>query len=268
MITLKFYGTRGMIEEHNEWIDKRSALLIRYKGFELLIDAGDGIDISKIKPDCILITHAGHPDHSNSMITYGASDIPIYCNRESARVIQSLLGYKPDALNVIPYNRMRKWKTLSVDPLIRIYPFRVLHSIIAPEIGFLIQFGKGDRKIRVLIPGDILWIDKDIYKMDVDVYIGDGSSLDRDIVRLHKEKKIPFGHASIRRQLRWIIEAGIPIAIFRHWGKWAIPLSKSEVREKIKELAEGKVKVLIAFDGSQFTIDRTDIATSRSPLSV
>ena len=60
---LEFLGTIGEIDKQTVHHKLNSSLLLKDKGFRLLIDHGlESEKLTKIRPNAILITHA-HPDH-------------------------------------------------------------------------------------------------------------------------------------------------------------------------------------------------------------
>src|ERR1700758_4663163 len=62
---LRFYGTRGYVEEKSRAHSGHSAFTIEAEGFRLLCDFGQnrrGL-LKKIRPDSIFVSHA-HPDHA------------------------------------------------------------------------------------------------------------------------------------------------------------------------------------------------------------
>lgn len=244
-----------MIEESNFFIKKQSSLLIRYSRFTLMFDAGWGIDVRKYDPDLIILSHA-HPDHIRGLFDSRVlgGDIPIYCNGRTASFLTGVHGSKPDNVNVI--TKRNSWITLNPDPLIRVYPFNVVHSVIAPETGMVISVGEGEDKVVFLIPGDVLEMPLDLFKK-ADVYIGDASSLKRDIVRIHRGSGRKVGHASILRQLTWVRDGRRPKEVYlRHWGRWAVMMSRDHLEREIEVMASEfqGIKVIPAFDGSEFRV--------------
>ena len=89
---------------------------------------------------------------------------------------------------------------------------------------------------------------KKIFK-DLNLYIGDGSSISRPLVR-KKANKL-FGHASIKTQTNWCKKFKIKEAIFTHFGREAIIIGEKELRKKLDGFGEEKVKIIIAYDGME-----------------
>ena len=64
-VRLRFYGTKGYVEERSRAHSGHSAFTIEAEGFLLLCDFGQNRKglLKKIRPDAIFISHA-HPDHA------------------------------------------------------------------------------------------------------------------------------------------------------------------------------------------------------------
>lgn len=91
--------------------------------------------------------------------------------------------------------------------------FPVEHSILAPAVAYRITAGH----YSVFYVPDLVRIyDQAQALHGLQLYIGDGASITRSILRKRDETII--GHASIRTQLRWCQEEGVLRAIFSHCG--------------------------------------------------
>ena len=209
MTRLTFLGTRAEVEERTEKHFYHSSLLLQVfdaHPFRLLIDYGHihAYDLSILKPDAILITHA-HPDHYLWTLEEANSAIPIYLTQET-------LDYgKFSPVNsciFIPYQR------LSLGPF-QILPYRVIHSICCPAVGFKIRLP--DYKVLIYNPDLVDIIAKEQILPGSDYYIGDGSTVKANLVR--REGKILLGHTRITTQINWCKKYGINNIIFTHIGK-------------------------------------------------
>lgn len=79
------------------------------------------------------------------------------------------------------------------------------------------------------------------------MYVGDGASLTRPIVR--RRDGVRIGHASIRDQLDWCTAESVPRAVFTHCGSQIIR-NEEAARECATELGrERGVRAAIAYDG-------------------
>ncbi len=209
MFRLTFLGTRAEIEEKTENHYYHSSLLLQ--GFQptpyrLIIDYGriHAYDLSILKPDAILITHA-HPDHYIWSVEEANYAVPIYLTQET-------LSYgKFSPLNPYVFS---PYKTFPLGPF-QILPYRVLHSINCPAVGFKIQLP--DNLNLVYNPDLIDILTKENILPGVDYYIGDGSTIQTNLVR--KKGEMFYGHTRIPTQINWCKKYGIKNIIFTHIGK-------------------------------------------------
>ena len=227
MINLKFFGTKGEIEEYSKKHKYHTSLLIEYKKFKLLIDHGllHKYNLKKIKPHAIIITHA-HPDHYIWTKKDIETDIPIYLTKETLKYGK----FKPKNHKIIKPGQKFKIKNFTI------LPYRVLHSIRCPAIGFKITV---DRK-NIIYTGDLVDIvGKNKILKKIDYYIGDGSCIRANLVR-KKGNKI-FGHARISTQINWCKKYRIKNMIFTHLGK--------ETIRKEKDFKKKNPDIILAYDG-------------------
>jgi ribonuclease BN (tRNA processing enzyme) len=232
MIKLIFLGTKGEIEEFSRKHKYNSSLLIEYKKFKLLIDYGKihKYNLEKIKPNVILITHA-HPDHYIWTKENLKSKIPVYLTKETFDYGK----FKPENYNII-----KPETKIKIGPF-TILPYRVLHSIKCPTIGFKIFVGK--KKI-IYNPDLVDIINKNKILKNTDYYIGDGSCIKANLVR-KKEREI-FGHTRITTQINWCKKFGIKNLIFTHLGK--------ETIKKEKQFKRENPNIIIAHDNMEIEI--------------
>lgn len=213
---LKFLGSKANVEEYSNKPPHKyhSSLLIEYKKFKLLIDHGtmSKKTIGEINPNAVLITHA-HPDHYIWALKDEKTKIPVYASKETIDYGKA----KPRNFKIIKAGKKFKLGNFII------FPFRVLHSIRCPGIGFRISTGK---KV-IIYTGDLVDIvNKDKIMKNADYYIGDGSSIRANLVR-KKGSKL-FGHARIATQINWCKKYNIPEnhIIFTHLGKETIANEK------------------------------------------
>src|SRR5690606_10182768 len=96
---------------------------------------------------------------------------------------------------------------------IELEAFPVEHSLIAPAVGY-----------RILAGGATIFYVPDLVRIrqrraalrGVRIYIGDGATLARSLVRRRDGRLI--GHASIAAQLEWCAREGVSRAVFTHCG--------------------------------------------------
>ena len=233
MTKLVFLGTKGEIEEIAEKHQYHSSLLLISEEFRLLIDFGKlhPYKLEEIKPDVLLITHA-HPDHYNWLEEEINTEVSVYLTKETLNYGK----FKPSNYKIIlPNNRFR------LGPL-EIYPYRVMHSIRCPAIGFKIS--TLENKIIIYNPDLVDIINKDEVLTGIDYYIGDGSSLKANLVR--RKGNQFFGHTRITTQINWCKKYNIDNIIFTHLGK--------ETMEKEKEFQESHPEIILAYDGMELKI--------------
>jgi len=238
VLNIKFLGTKGGIEEQSPDHKKMTAVLLSYNAKKLLIDFGKGNDpktLNDIKPDLILLSH-GHTGHIGGLEN-GAITYPIYGiknaldNIEGADKTEIKAG---EAFNLADF---------------KIIPIEVYHSAKFPAYGFIIQ--ADGQKIGIFT--DVLSIPNraEVLK-GLDLYIGGGSSLENNLVRVDPETKQAYGHSSIKTQIVWLKEAGITLAVWTHFGKEAVELGGEKLTQKIKELSGSNLQSETAKDGRVF----------------
>jgi len=238
MPILHFLGTRGEIQETRSGHEKHSGLLIKYYKERILFDCGEP-EFLKENPNYIFLTHA-HPDHAAGLNGEKGegTKIPVYCTEETRNLLEEA------KVKVRYWREIKPQKTIKLGSF-RITAFRVLHSIKAPAVCFKIEVG---RKTFLYAPDVIKILDESAYD-NVQVYIADGSSLDRDLIR-KKNKKI-FGHASLKSQITEIRKHKIPEMIITHWGKQLIEMRDEEIMKKLEDYSDGEVEIILAKDGMQ-----------------
>jgi len=231
MIRLNFLGTRGFIEEYTKQHKYHSSVIIEYKNFKLMIDHGiKSRPLKKLNPDAILITHA-HPDHYIWAEKNAESKTPVYTSKKTFEYGK----FKPKNYKIIKSGK--KFKV----GLFTILPYKVIHSLICPAIGFRISVNK---KVIIYNPDLIEILNKNKILKKIDCYIGDGSCIRANLVR--KRGGNFFGHARIATQINWCKKFGIKNIIFTHIGK--------ETLRKEKEFKEKCPGIIFAYDGMKIKI--------------
>jgi phosphoribosyl 1,2-cyclic phosphodiesterase len=123
--------------------------------------------------------------------------------------------------------------------------FPVVHSLIAPAVGLRITAGRA----RIFYVPDLVYIpDRAAALKDVDVYVGDGATLVRPLVRRRGDTLI--GHAAVRTQLGWCAREGVPRAIITHCGSQIVTADAREVAARVRAMGEERgVRAEVARDG-------------------
>ena len=232
---ITFLGTRGNIEVRSRKHYRHTVTIISYKGTTVAIDCGldwRTLFYKHVKPRAILLTHA-HPDHADGL--KDGAVCPVYATKESWKLIDRYPIEKRHVVRRTPF----KIGSLTFQP------FTVRHSIRAPAVGYRITAGK----VTIFCVHDVLSIvhQKQALK-NIRLYIGDGATLTRPIVRFVEEVK--SGHASIKKQLLWCQKEKVPRAIFTHCGSQIVKANQREIAKKLRELGDQMdVPASFAHDG-------------------
>lgn len=214
-----------------------SSMLVSYYGLRVMVDCGEDWlgKISALGPDAIIITHA-HPDHS-----WGIRDgtgCPVYA---SAQTWKALGDAAVSDRREMPIR----------DPIdifgIIFEAFPVDHSTIAPAVGYRITAGR----VSTFYVPDVVWIhDRHAALRGVRIYIGDGATITRSMVRKPGSELI--GHVPARTQLTWCQKEGVARAIFTHCGTEIVKGDERTQGAKLRRLGhERGVEVEIAHDGME-----------------
>jgi ribonuclease BN (tRNA processing enzyme) len=218
-----------------------SAFVVEEDGFRLLCDFGENHQgrMRSVRPDALVVSHA-HPDHAWGLRERSA--MPVYASAATHAILRDLPIGSP--VSMAPGRRRR------VGPF-RITLFPVAHSVRCPCTGVRVEAAGAS----VLYSGDVVaFPDPEAAFRDIDLYVGDGSTLTESLVRRHASGAL-IGHAPVRTQLGWLARHGVGRAIFAHFGKGPIELGDEELRRRVAELAREKApgcRVEIATDGAEF----------------
>lgn len=240
-IELTFLGTRGEIEARSRRHRRHSALLVKCGRARIMIDCGaDWLNaVNSVSPTAVL-THA-HGDHAFGLAK-GVS-CRVYATAETWSAIsrfpiadrRSVTSYEPFASGGV-----------------RFEAFPVEHSIRAPAVGYRVT---ADDTVFFYVP-DVAAIDDRRKALGgVELYIGDGATITRSMVR--RRDQVLIGHAPIVAQLDWCEAEGIARAIFTHCGSGIVKATPSLVEARVKELgAERNLDANVAYDGLTLTLAR------------
>ncbi len=237
---LTFLGTRGYIEAANDRHRRHSALLVRYGETDVMVDCGADWkgEFREIGPHAIVLTHA-HPDHAFGL--EDGADCPVYATADTWSLIED-------------YPIADRHEVKPRDPFeingISFEAFPVMHSLRAPAVGYRIAAG---RSTIFYVPDVVDVHDRDAALDGVDLFIGDGATLTRSMVRRKGDQL--FGHTTVRAQIGWCQEAGIPRALFTHCGREIVEGDERTLGPKVEEMGhERGVDAAIAHDGLSLTM--------------
>jgi phosphoribosyl 1,2-cyclic phosphodiesterase len=234
---LVFLGTRGNIEARSDRHRRHSALEVSYRGRRVMIDCGDDWrgELRDLRPRAIVVTHA-HPDHA-----FGLKDgapCPVYA---TAAAWDEMADYPLERRH-----RVSERQPIEIEG-ITFEAFGVDHSTLAPAVGFRVSAGR----TQIFYAPDLVHIrERSDALRGVDVYVGDGASLTRSMVR--KRGASLIGHTPFRTQLTWCKKEGVPRAIVTHCGSQIVKGDERTLVARLREMAEERgVAVEIASDGME-----------------
>jgi len=235
--SITFLGTRGYIEQYSQQHRYHTAILLRQDGYTVLIDFGE-INRGAL-PECndILISHC-HPDHVCQEINevkgrvFMSTETHKRLDKEKYPVEREVFKYSGEELKIGPFS-------------VRSFP--VLHSTKCPMSVFKV----GTARALVGIATDIVGFhtgDRKKFFEDLDIWICDGSSFSKPLVRRAKEGGIPIGHASLVDQLKnWTKDAKESLRIIiTHLGTEPLKMGDEKLAEAAREYHKN---VEVAYDG-------------------
>ncbi len=209
-LELTFLGTRGEIEVRHR---RHSSLLVQRGEARIMIDCGmDWLGrLHGVAPTAIVLTHA-HPDHAAGLAE--GAPCPVY----ATKVTWDLIRRFP----IDDRRRLPLRKSIMIDG-VRFKAFPVEHSIRAPAVGFRVS---ADGGCFFYVP-DVAGIPDAAHTLrGINVYIGDGATMKRSMVR--RKRRTVIGHAPISSQLDWCEKVDVRRAIFTHCGS---PIVRGDARK-------------------------------------
>jgi ribonuclease BN (tRNA processing enzyme) len=165
----------------------------------------------------------------------------------SAEAWNAMAGWPLPTRYVVPARREFALAGLVVEA------WPVEHSVRAPAVGYRVTAGSG----RIFYVPDIASLPNPVAALrGVSLYIGDGATLDRPLIRWRGAVRI--GHATVGMQLGWCAAAGVKKAVFTHCGSGIV---RSDPHESAVALAatarEHGVRARFAYDGLRMTVPTT-----------
>lgn len=239
---LTFLGTKGYIEPESRRHRMHTALLVSYLGRRVMVDCGSTWQgkIGQINPHAIVLTHF-HPDHVSGLTGGERIFCPVYASRQAWEKAQD-----PEAFTDIHKKTLLPEISETIMGM-KFTAFPVLHSTRAPAVGYRITAGR----VTIFFVPDVVYIEQRKQAMkNVRLYIGDGASLTRSLVR--KSGHTLIGHTPVRTQLTWCAKENVPEMIVTHCGAQIVSGDERKLGAKLRKMAaERGVKVSIAHDGME-----------------
>ncbi len=235
VVELTFLGTRGGIKIHSRRHRRHSALFIRHRNARIMIDCGaDWLYLlPAIAPTAIVLTHA-HPDHAWGLAE--GAPCPVYATRQTLTLLR---GFP-----VRDWRRMPLGKPVVIGG-VKFKAHPVQHSICAPAVGYRVC---AQGRSFFYLP-DVAWLSNAAHALrGIDVYIGDGATITRPVVR--RQAGTLIGHATMATQLHWCQEANVRQAVFTHCGSQVVRGDARRLNAALRHLGhEADVEARLACDG-------------------
>jgi ribonuclease BN (tRNA processing enzyme) len=241
---LTFLGTRGYIDSWNSRHRRHTSTLVTHRGKKVMIDCGeDWLEkVRRLAPDAIIITHP-HPDHAFGL--KGGTPCPVYAIQKAWEKIK---GFPIERSNrrILAIRRVEKIAG------IRFEPFSVVHSTRATAVGYRIQAGAA---VIFYVP-DVVQIHRRSRALrGIHIYIGDGATINRPLVRREKQTNRLIGHTTITEQIAWCQKEGVPCMIITHCGSAIVKGDEDRIKATLNDrAAEYGIALEIAYDGMEVTL--------------
>lgn len=239
---LTFLGTRGQIEARSRRHYRHSSLLIECGERRVQIDRGADWREELVSPEvhAVVLTHS-HPDHAAGL--QGGSDVPVHATAQTWQRIDDY-PIKPAFRQTVAPRSPREIEGITFEA------FPVQHSLNHPAVGYRMSAG---RSVIFYCPDVVAIRDSAEALGGIDVYIGDGAAPDRPIIK-HQDGQ-PTGHTTIRTELDWCAEHGVPRAIFTHCGSAIVAGDEDGVTAQLDAWAgERNMAAQLAYDGFTVTL--------------
>lgn len=194
--------------------------------------------LSSVAPTAIILTHA-HPDHARGLAK--GAPCPVYASKKT---LDLLHGFPIQDRREMPIK-----KSVMIGG-VRFEAYPVQHSVRAPAVGYRVS-AKG---VSFFYVPDVAGLpDVPNALRGINVYIGDGATMTRSMVR--KKNGTLIGHAPMTGQLSWCKMAGVRRAIFTHCGSPIVRGNARVLSAAIRRLGRAQgIDARLACDGNRLSL--------------
>jgi len=217
-----------------------TSLIVSYRGAKVMIDCGQDWlgKFEPLHPGAIVLTHA-HPDHAWGL--KNGAPCPVHAPQKTWHTLKR---YDIHDRHLIEERTPTKICGIHFEA------FPVEHSILAPAVAYRVSAGGAS----IFYVPDLVFIrDRAAALKGVQIYIGDGATLTRSLIR--RRGKTLIGHSPVRTQLTWCAKEGVPRAVITHCGSEIVKGDERELGAQLREMAaERGIEASIAYDGMELVV--------------
>ena len=238
---LTFLGTRGYIEAFSARHRRHTSTLVTYRGKKVMIDCGEDWlnKLREVAPHAIVLTHA-HADHAFGLKR--GTPCPVYATRKTWKKIRAF-PIEAENRRLVGVRRPEKIAGITFQP------FPVTHSIRAPAVGYRIQAGTA---VVFCVPDVVRIHARSRALKGIHLYVGDGATMSRPILRRERQSRSLIGHTTIREQLRWCKRERVARMVVTHCGSGIVKGNEDQINKTLRRWgAEHGVTAEIAYDGME-----------------